>query len=34
MNHGGWMGEGMWIWPICVIVVVLLIVAITRRSNR
>ena len=36
MNHTyGWMGGGMWIWTvICVLVVVLLVVVITKLSNN
>jgi len=40
MNYGfgrmfGWMGGGMWIWPIIgVLVVVLLVVAIVRVARR
>jgi hypothetical protein len=40
MNHGngwlsGWFGEGMWLWTIIgVLVVVLLIVLITKGSKK
>jgi len=36
MNHtNGWMGGGMWIWTVIgVLVVVLLVVAITKLSNK
>lgn len=36
MNHSnGWMGGGMWLWwVIGVLVVVLLVVAITKLSNK
>jgi uncharacterized membrane protein len=36
MNHTyGWMGGGMWIWTvICVLVVALLVVVITKLSNN
>jgi hypothetical protein len=34
MNHGyGWMGGGMWIWTVGILVVVLLVVAI-KLSNK
>ena len=40
MNHmmnytNGWMGGGMWIWTvISILVVVLLVVVITKLSNK
>ena len=40
MNHNdgwmnGWLGGGMWIWPVIgVFVVVLLVVAIMKTSNK
>jgi uncharacterized membrane protein len=36
MNHtDGWMGGGMWIWTVIgILVVVLLVVVITRLSNK
>ena len=36
MNHmDGWMGGGMWIWTVIgVLVVVLLIVVISKQSNK
>lgn len=40
MNHAdgwmmnGWMGGGLWIWTVGVLVVVLLIVLISRLSKR
>jgi hypothetical protein len=31
----GWMGGGTWIWPVvCVLLVVLLVVAITKLSKK
>ena len=36
MNHAdGWMGGGMWIWPVIgVVVVVLLVVVISKLSRK
>jgi uncharacterized membrane protein len=36
MNQmNGWMGEGVWIWPVIgVLVVILLVVVIVKMSNR
>jgi len=36
MNHAyGWMGGGMWIWPVIgVLVIVLLVVAIKKLSEK
>lgn len=36
MNHtDGWMGGGMWIWPVIgVLVVILLVVAIVKLSRK
>ncbi len=36
MSHAyGWMGEGMWIWTVtAVLVVVLLVVVINKVSNK
>ena len=36
MNHtNGWLGGGMWVWTVIgVLVVVLLVVAITKLSNK
>ena len=35
MNHSyGWMGGGIWMWTIGVLVVVLLVVAITRMARK
>jgi uncharacterized membrane protein len=32
---GGWMGGGMWVWPvISVLVVVLLVVAMRKSTNK
>jgi len=36
MNHtNGWMGGGMWIWPVIgVLLVVLLVVVINKQSKK
>jgi len=34
-NSNGWMGGGMWIWPVvCVLVVILLVVAILKLTKK
>ena len=37
-QNGGWMygwsGGGMWMWPIAILIVVLLVVLIARRSRK
>ena len=35
MHYGnGWMGGGVWMWPIGVLVIVLLVVLISRVSRK
>ncbi len=35
MDHGGWMGGGMWLWAtIGVLVIVLLVVLIVKVSKK